>query len=83
MGTPRGRNPFVEELEVSLGSTIIREPGDEIDASVAVVYRAFIESLDRPSRTTPERAILRAARRTGVPRERVLQIVRSLNDQEV
>lgn len=69
---------------MSLGATVIREPGDEVDASVSVVYRAFIDSLDRPSRTTPERAILRASRRTGVPRERVLQIIRSLNaDQEV
>lgn len=66
---------------MSLGPTLIREPGMEVDAASRVVYRAFIDALDRPSRTTPERAILRAAQRTGVPRSRVVAIVRELNPE--
>lgn len=69
---------------MSLGTFIIREPGEEVEASVAVIYRAYIKSLDRPSRTTPERAILRAARRTGVSPRRVIEVIKQLNpDQEV
>lgn len=64
---------------MSLGPVIIREPGVEVEAAARVVYRAFIESLDRPSRTTPERAILRASRRTGVSRARVKQIIQTIN----
>jgi hypothetical protein len=63
---------------MSLGPVIIREPGDEIPASDRVVYQAFIASLDG---TTPERAILRASRRTGVPRRRVLEVIRSVNKE--
>ncbi len=64
---------------MSLGVFIRREPGDEVQASEAVIYRVFLESLDRPSRTSVEHAILRASRRTGVPRRRVLEIVRKVN----
>lgn len=66
---------------MSLGPWVIREPGDELPLSEQVVYRAFIEALDRPSRATPERAILRAAVRCGVSRRRVLEIVRKVNDE--
>lgn len=64
---------------MSLGPWVVREPGDELPISEAVVYRAFIESLDRPSRATPERAVLRAAARCGVSRRRVLEIIRKVN----
>lgn len=66
---------------MSLGPVVIREPGDEIPASDAVIYRAFINALDRPSRTSPERAMLRAAHRTGVSRRRVWEVVRTLNEE--
>jgi hypothetical protein len=66
---------------MSLGPVIIREPGEEIPASDRVIYLAFIRSLDRPSRTTPERAILRAARLCGVSRRRVVECVRSINKE--
>ena len=64
---------------MSLGPVIIREPGDEVTASTRIVYRSFIEELDRG--TSPERAILRTARRTGLPRKRVLAIIRDINKE--
>lgn len=62
---------------MSLGPWVIREPGEELPLSEQVVYRAFIECLDEGA--TPERAILRAARRCGVARPRALEIVRKVN----
>lgn len=65
---------------MSLGPLIVREPDPEtVTDAECVVYQAFIDSLDRPSRCSPSMAILRAAKRTGVSRQRVLEIVRKVN----
>lgn len=66
---------------MSLAPVILRDPGDEVDASARLVYRTYIDALEQPSRTTPERAILRAARRCGVSRRRVLEVIRSINQE--
>ena len=64
---------------MSLPPVILRDIGDEIPASDCVIYEAYINALDRPSRATPERAVLRAAKRCGVSRTRVLEVVREIN----
>jgi hypothetical protein len=67
---------------MSLPPVIVRDPGVErTDPSERVIYNAYIESLDRPSRTSPERAILRAAGRCGVSRRRVLDVIRRANPE--
>ncbi len=65
---------------MSLGPWVKREPGYELPISEQVVYKAFIRSLTEPSRTSPERAILRAAHLTGVSRHRALEIVLKANE---
>ena len=64
---------------MSLGAYIKREPGAELPLSEQVAYRAFVNALLQ-RRTTPERAILAAAGRCGLPRSRVLAIVRKANE---
>jgi hypothetical protein len=67
---------------MAIPPVLLRDPGvDTVTSSERIVYDAYIESLDRPSRTSPERAILRAAGRTGVSRRRVLEIVRKVNPE--
>lgn len=65
---------------MSLGPLIIREPDPAtVTEAEAVIYRAFIDALEHPSRTSPALAILRAAKRTGCGRRRVLEVVRKVN----
>lgn len=67
-------------VAMSLGPYIKREPGDEVQASEKIIYRVFLDCLSNPSRTSIEHAIVRAAHRLGVPRRRVLDIVRKVNN---
>jgi hypothetical protein len=64
---------------VSLPPVIYRDIGEEVPASDRIIYEAFIDALERPSRTTPERAVLRARQRCGVNRQLVLDVIRSIN----
>ena len=64
---------------MSLPPIIYRDIGDEVPDSKRVIYDAYINALSHPSRTSPERAILRAAERCGVSRQRVLEVVRQVN----
>jgi hypothetical protein len=70
---------------VSIPPVIFREPDEgDVSTSERVIYDAFIEALEQPSRTSPERAILRASGRCGVTRRRVLEVIRKINPtQEV
>ena len=63
---------------MTIPPVVYREPErGAIPTSEFLIYRCFIEHLH--SRTTPERAVLRAARDCGVSRRRVLEVVRSIN----
>jgi hypothetical protein len=64
---------------MSLVYAAIREPGDELPISERVIYKSFVKHLEEP--TSPPRAILRAARDCGVSRQRVLDIVRLVNQE--
>lgn len=66
---------------MSLGPVIIREPGEEIPASDRLIYRAFIEEIDKG--TSPLRAALRTAQRCGVSRRRVAELIRTVNKEVI
>ncbi len=68
---------------MSLMPVIFRDPGEaDITSAERVIYDAFIDALDNPTKTSPERAILRAAGRAGASRRRVLEVVRKVNPPE-
>lgn len=62
---------------MSLPPVIVRDIGEEVPAAERVVYAAFVRHLETP--TSPAHAILRTARECGIPRQRVIEIVRARN----
>jgi hypothetical protein len=64
---------------VSLPPIIFRDIGDEVPASDKIIYRAFVRHLTDNGTSAP-RAILRAAADCGVPRSRVIAVVRAHGD---